>query len=486
MDLLVIVLIVGATCVVLMLLLGKSTSSLEERAVVQSGSDNIDPSLSQEISKLHLPPSKSIQVTKAIGRVVDQEVHKQTAMAVENISKSYAKKLDEKDNKMKHVAARFEVANKNLEKVSGEYKTVKKEKKQTEAVVRSIADGLIVVNEKGETLLINPAAEKLLGVTKDEMQGKNLADQAKSEQLITMAQSVEGKEEKEVTYKSKNDETSRILRQSTAVIENEAGQTMGMVTMLTDVTKQKELDALKDKFVSNVTHELRTPLAAIKESVNLFLDKMLGEITQEQEKVLGITKRNITRLSRLIDGVLDISKLESGGMELKVSPFQLSDFISHTLGSFDAWANSKLITLDAKLPPESILMSADQDMLTQVLTNLIGNAFKFTPQGGKISIEVDQKNLSETDPIPALQFGVRDTGPGISQNDQKKIFEKFSQGSAKPVDKIRGTGLGLSISREIVHLHGGRIWVESEEGIGSCFRFIIPEKAAQKEPSKDA
>ncbi|PIQ86206.1 MAG: hypothetical protein COV74_05890 [Candidatus Omnitrophica bacterium CG11_big_fil_rev_8_21_14_0_20_45_26] len=482
MSLLTLVLLVGVVCLLVLFFLGRSESTFKERASTgtQEVMGETAEAVDAELSKLNLPAAKRVQVTKAMARLVDQETHKQAKIAVENVSKNFAKQLDERDKKLRHSEERLKDVSKNLEKLGGEYKTVSAQKKQTEAVMRSIADGLIVVNEKGETLLMNPAAEKLLGVKKEEVIGKSLTSQQKEEQLISLAESAEGKEEKEIRLNSKNESTQRVLRQSTAVIENEAGQTMGMVSVLTDVTKQKELEELKTKFISNVTHELRTPLAAIKESVNLFLDRMLGELTPEQEKVLGITRRNIQRLSRLIDGVLDISKLESGRMELKAAEFELSDLITQNVSSFDAWANSKVVTLETKLPEGKLKMTADNDMLSQVITNLIGNALKFTPQGGKITVEVKQVPLSDADSTPALQFNVIDNGPGISAADQKKIFEKFSQGSAKPVDKISGTGLGLSISREIVHLHGGRIWVTSQEGMGSCFSFVVPQKAAVK------
>lgn len=483
-----ILLLVLAACGITLFLLSLNKRKFEEKVEDAGGSEQLDltSSVEREIRKVQIPAAKAEQVSKAISLLVDKEVHKKATFLSQEIGKQYAQMLDEREKKLKHVEEKFTMVNQKLETVNRNYKQVKQEKKQTEAVVRSIADGLIVVNEKGETLLINPAAEKLLGVKKDEFVGKSVLSAAKEEQLITLATPLEGSEEREITVNSQNDQTKRVLRQSTAVIENEAGQTMGMVSVLTDVTKQKELEEMKNKFISNVTHELRTPLAAIKESVNLLLDKMVGPVSEEQDKVLSIAKRNIQRLARLIDNVLDISKLEAGRMELKVASFRLDDFVNHNVKTFDAWAKSKVITLETKLPPEPVQLELDQDRMSQVMTNLIGNAMKFTPQGGRITVEAKWAALGENDTVQALEISVADTGPGIPEQEREKIFQKFSQGSAKPVDKISGTGLGLSISKEIVELHGGRIWVTSEEGVGSKFSFIVPQKYQKKEQEPQA
>lgn len=488
METFVIVLVVGVACAITLFLLSMSKQRFEEKVEGGEGSENLelDTSVKKELEKLSISSSKSDQLTKNLTVLVDKEVHKKAAFISQEVGKQYAQALDEKDKKLKHVEEKFTMVNQKLEVVNKNYKKVQQEKKQTEAVVRSVADGLIVVNEKGETLLINPAAEKLLGVKKEDLTGKSILSAAKEERLITLATAVSGtvEEEKEITVNS-NDQTRRVLRSSTAVIENEAGQTMGMVSVLTDVTKQKELEEMKNKFISNVTHELRTPLAAIKESVNLFLDGMIGATTEEQKKVLAIAKRNIQRLGRLIDNVLDISKLEAGKLELKPSSFSLEEFVHENVKAFDAWASSKVITLESKLPPDKMELEVDRDRMSQVLTNLIGNALKFTPQGGKITAEVEATILSESNPVPAVQFSVSDTGCGIPEKDKAKIFGKFAQGSLKPVDKISGTGLGLSISKEVVELHGGRIWFESEENVGSKFIFIIPQRLPKNESEQE-
>jgi len=153
--------------------------------------------------------------------------------------------------------------------------------------------------------MMNPAAEKLLGIKTEDAIGKPVSDKESEERIVALTKEVIGSEEKEITVSSKSDETRKIIRSSSAIIEDEKGQTVGMVSVLTDITRQKELEELKSQFVANVSHELRTPIHAIRESVQLMLDRLPGEINEKQEKMLQLAARNIERLSRLINDVLD-------------------------------------------------------------------------------------------------------------------------------------------------------------------------------------
>jgi signal transduction histidine kinase len=204
------------------------------------------------------------------------------------------------------------------------------------------------------------------------------------------------------------------------------------------------------------------------------LEKALGQINAEQEKVLGLAKKEIERLSQLINDILDLSKIEAGQLQLKPTVFQASDLLRQTAATFELWAKSKKVVLEIKIPAEPIEMKADPARLTQVLTNLMGNALKHTPSRGKVTLEVKKVRGPESSSPSSIQFSVQDTGPGISKKDQKRIFEKFVQLDSPAHTEVTGTGLGLAISKEMVELHGGRIWVEGEEGKGSRFIFEIP------------
>jgi PAS domain S-box-containing protein len=352
------------------------------------------------------------------------------------------------------------------------YKRVDQEKKTTDAVVRSIAEGLVVVNQKGEVLLMNPSAEKILGIEKEKKIGRPIFDDMRDELMISLTRDSQRSGEKVIEFKSKDENVKKILRSSSAVIQNEDGQTVGMVNILTDVTKQRELDDIKNKFVSNLTHELRTPIVAMQKAMAILLGQSgqsAGEMNDTQTNFLNIVSRNLSHLSRLVEDLLDIAKIESGKLKIKAVPSRLDKLISDVCYALDTWAKSKDIQLMKDVDksfPEIIL---DPDKITQVLNNLIGNAIKFTPQSGKITVSANWHPDGTR-----IQVSVTDTGVGISKENLPKLFQRFEQFGDQ--QGIIGTGLGLSISKEIVERHGGEISVESEYRKGSTFTFTLPIK----------
>jgi signal transduction histidine kinase len=319
---------------------------------------------------------------------------------------------------------------------------------------------------------MNPSAEKLLGVKQQDKLGQSLADGLGDEQLVSLVKG-NGRESLEVELNAKQDQTKRVVRSSNAVVEDENGRTIGMVSVLTDVTKQRELDRLKSEFVSGVTHELRTPLVAIQHSLGVMLDQAAGEINDSQRNFLTIAQRNLGRLSLMINDLLDLAKLEAGKMDLKKETASIAPVIDHTCETLESWAKSKGITIEKRLPEQVPDLPIDPGRIEQVLNNLVGNAIKFTPKDGRIIIEVVVSEDRST-----LDVSVTDTGAGIAEEDLPKLFKKFQQvgqiGSRRPGD-LGGTGLGLAISKEIVELHGGAIRAEpAPPGHGARFVFRLP------------
>jgi PAS domain S-box-containing protein len=382
-------------------------------------------------------------------------------------------------------AAKYEEMKNKVGVVEREKKVVLDEKERVDSVIRNLAEGLLVVDKEGKVVLMNPAAERLLGVKKSDKVGQKVTDGLKDEQMVAMTAGNSLRDgdgvSKNVEVFSLNDETKRVLQASTAVIENEDGQTVGMVSVLSDVTRQKEVEELKTKFVSNVSHELRTPLVAIQKSLSLMLSNELGDINPEQRKFLDIATRNIDRLSRLINDLLDISKIEARAMKLISHSVEVKLLFFHVTSTLENWAKDKHITFKTELPEDGLVLEADSDRLTQVLTNLTGNAVKFTPDQGTITLDAksvkDEKTGEEM-----VEIGVRDTGIGIAPDDQAKIFNKFVQVSLVQPAGVSSTGLGLTIAKEIVELHSGKIWVESERGKGSRFAFRLPKKFKPVKP----
>lgn len=230
----------------------------------------------------------------------------------------------------------------------------------------------------------------------------------------------------------------------------------------------KDLDELKTQFLSTVSHELRTPLTITKEGINLILDKIPGNINKKQEEVLVMAKNNIDRLSRIINDLLDISKIEAGKVELKKEVVNLCAIIKDVVAFFKPAAFKKGIDIKSSLPKENIDILADADKITQVFTNLVGNALKFTNKG---SIAISAK--SKTDMIECC---VSDTGVGVSEEGLLRMFDKFQQIGSTAVNKEKGTGLGLSIANSIIELYDGSIWAESKPGEGTKVVFVLPRR----------
>ena len=229
----------------------------------------------------------------------------------------------------------------------------------------------------------------------------------------------------------------------------------------------KKLDQLKSDFISTVSHELRTPLTSIREVTSQVLDGILGETTKEQREFLPIALSEIDRLGRIIEDLLDISKIESGKVELKKEVIDIVPLVKEVISSSVSEAKNKGLEIRENFPKEPIVVYADKDRIIQVFTNLVGNSIKFTEKG-YIEISVVDKQTH-------VECSVSDTGKGISENDLPKVFSKFQQFGRTAGAGEKGTGLGLSIAKGIVELHDGKIWVESKLNKGTKFTFTLPK-----------
>ncbi len=258
----------------------------------------------------------------------------------------------------------------------------------------------------------------------------------------------------------------RIVRRRLAWIHDDHGRRIGRLVAYRDITRDAELNRLKNDFVSNVSHELRTPMAAIKGFLGIVLDDE-GELEADQRRqFLSIAREQTDRLSRLIEDLLDIARIESGRQQRRESELRLTPLLRDVAAAQRDQAQRAGLTLDIAALPAEVALFADRDHLLQILLNLVSNAIKFTPAGGRVTI---------TGRPDAAGFAlvVRDTGCGIAAEDLPHVFEKFyrCRHSAAPV---QGTGLGLAIAAELAAGHGGRITAESRPGHGSTFTVWLP------------
>ncbi|MBI4672895.1 MAG: PAS domain S-box protein [Chloroflexi bacterium] len=242
-----------------------------------------------------------------------------------------------------------------------------------------------------------------------------------------------------------------------------------------DITKRKEVERLKNEFISTVSHELRTPLTAIRGSLGLIAGGVAGALPERARSMVDIAYKNSERLVRLINDILDIEKIESGKMVFQIQPLELMPLVEQAIEANRAYAEQYHVSFVVSSGVLGALIHADADRITQVLTNLLSNAAKFSPPGGQVEISV-QRNAN------GIRVGVRDHGPGIPLEFQSRIFQKFAQADSSDARQKGGTGLGLSIVKAIVEKHGGTIGFDTTPGVGTLFYFELPEWHAPAPP----
>lgn len=333
------------------------------------------------------------------------------------------------------------------------------------SIISRIAESILIVDERGTVLFANPAALRLFGRTENEILGKPFGYPLErgrvTEVEISSPDGAKRAGEMQVVDISWQDRPASLVTIRDITERRQAEQ------LRLEVEKHIRLEKLKDDFINTVSHELRTPLSITKEAISLVLEKIPGEINAQQAEILNIARNNIERLARIINELLDVSKMEAGKIELQKEEVDLQAIAQATTAAFEAKAKEKGLDLRLDLPEGKTLIWADEDKLTQIFMNLVDNAIKFTPQGF-IKIFVEEKERE-------VLCSVQDTGIGIPADDLSKIFDKFTQFGRKDGPGEKGTGLGLSIVKGLVSLHGGQIWVESELARGTTVSFSLPK-----------
>jgi NtrC-family two-component system sensor histidine kinase KinB len=345
------------------------------------------------------------------------------------------------------------------------------EKGKSEAIIRSIDDGIILVDAEFKVTGMNPMARRILDLPPDSPQNRHFLEVLESEQLFNyIKESMEsGKppsiEEKQNLFTVEKEGTRRHYQFSITPVRGKKGVLIGVVLLLRDVTRLAELDRLKSEFVMTASHELRTPLTSIGMSIDLLLEGATKKLNEKEQQLLSAAHEEVQRLKAFASNLLDLSKIEAGKMEMELSSISIRVLFEKAASVFNAQKEEKAVDLSFSVPEELPNVRGDDNKITWVLTNLISNALRYTPSGGHI-------NLSAESFGPSVQISVSDDGPGIPYEYQSKIFDKFVQ--VKSDKAVGGSGLGLAICKEIVRAHGGTIWVDSVPGSGSTFTFTLP------------
>jgi two-component system, NtrC family, sensor histidine kinase KinB len=346
------------------------------------------------------------------------------------------------------------------------------EQKKSEAIVRSISDAIIVTDAESRILLLNRQAEELFGIQEENAMGRHFLEVIKNETLFnTLKRTLEtGKPVMAVgphgLIQVLLDGEEHYYQVEVTPVVNPDGQILGTVTLLPDITYLKTVDQLKSDFVSTVSHEFRSPLATIQMGTELLREHHAQSLNDDGREMLEAIFEDALRLNRLVNDLLDLSKMEEGKISMDISQVSVPELVHAAVSTLRSQAEQKGLQIICDLPETMPLIEGDFNKLTWVLTNLLGNALRYTDSGGEIRIATRIRGNR-------AYISVRDSGTGIPKEYLGKVFEKFVQVKGKD-GTAGGAGLGLTIAREIVQAHRGQIWVESEEGIGSLFTFTIP------------
>ena len=342
------------------------------------------------------------------------------------------------------------------------------EQRKTEAILFSINDGIVMLDKQGKIQLANRRAREIFGLNAElSIEGKTLAgvlpESKLREAFLRAAEDPRPEAFKEIDLST---EQSRGFLRITAhpVVSPGHGAHLGVVVAVRDVTLEKELEKMKEEFLHYITHDLRNPLGSAMGFIDVLLKGTVGVLSGDQHKMVSSIKRSASRLMGLINNILDIAKMDSGRMRLSLKTTSLAGIAGRAFGILESLAAQKEIKM-VLAASEEFSVEADPDLMERVFTNLVGNAIKFTPLKGTITVAIDDLG-------PALRVCIEDTGEGIPENYRDRIFQKFEQVTGQ---RHGGTGLGLTITKFFIEAHLGRIWVESEMEKGSRFYFTVPK-----------
>lgn len=344
------------------------------------------------------------------------------------------------------------------------------EKKRTEAILRSVGDCMIVIDPNYKIIRVNPSAERVFYLIPGISLGQDFRNIIKSEELFKIIESsIERGGDTSgsalPTFEWEFDRVKKHFQVKVFPVEREDGVRIAYIILLEDITKLKELDQLKSDFISIASHELRTPLTSIIMSLGMVADGSAGGLNEDQQELLDAAYEDAERMRHMMSNLLDISRIETGRIEMELTSIPPAKMIDDLLSSFKLQAQSKDVELKANASKDLPKVRADYNRVLQVLGNLVGNALRYTPKGGVI--KVSAKELHNY-----IQFTISDTGPGIPRDYLKKVFRKFVQVSEDP--NPGGAGLGLALCFEIIKAHNGDIWVNSQLGKGAHFHFTLP------------
>lgn len=358
---------------------------------------------------------------------------------------------------------------------------------ERDAILRQIADGVVIADPDGRITFVNAAARQLLGhedlglTVEEAIAGLNLLtldgkpyppEDVALCRAVRKGETVIGSEARI----RRPDGAEIVIRGSATPVVAENGVQLGAVLTLQDVTAHYDLERQKDEFLASISHDLRTPVAAIKASIGVVLANEPANTPEPLHRMLVNVDLAADRMAKLVDDLLELTRLQAGRVQLRPSRCDLRDLAARSIRAIEPLAQARSQRIGVEIPSHAIIALVDAERLERALVNLLSNAHKYGRDGGSICLSLELRGLEAI-------FSVADDGPGIPPNELGRIFDRFYRSDAATMLPNLGSGLGLPIARGLVELHGGRISVESRPGIGSTFRIVVPLGLA---PSPDS
>jgi signal transduction histidine kinase len=351
--------------------------------------------------------------------------------------------------------------------------TLRDEVRKLEAVIDSVAEGIVVLDERSRLVTINDTAQRLLGLPGGVPAGTDLQTVLSPAQWRALEPAVCRRDR--VTAEISFEEPKQaIVRVAAVPVHDDYARALGRAIVLQDVTEERLLDNVKADFFTAMSHELRTPLSAIKGAAEVLLD---DEVEGPQRRFVETIHRNADRLGRLVTDLLDLGKLESGRVELRLAPVDLNEVVADVVAALQAVAERGGVQLVVRGDSGPLTLLADHGRVEQIVTNLVSNACQYTPEGGEVTVSTWRAQ-------DEVYLAVSDNGIGISTVDQQHLFDKFYQGVNTLTHKRGGSGLGLTIVKHLAELHGGHVAVQSKLGSGTTFTVRLPAAPSAVLPSE--
>ncbi|MFC4402352.1 cell wall metabolism sensor histidine kinase WalK [Gracilibacillus xinjiangensis] len=341
--------------------------------------------------------------------------------------------------------------------------TTEEERRKLSSVLSNMSDGVIATDEHGRITLINGPASNLIGITREEAKGQKIVEVLQLEDKVIDVKELE--ETGSLTIDFSTEEELFLVKASFSIVQDEAETFTGLITVISDVTEQEKVERERREFVSNVSHELRTPLTTMRSYIEALTDGA-WEDKELAPRFLEVTQNETERMIRLVNDLLQLSKMDHKENAMKKVKTDLVPLVHSILDRFDM-NKTELIGIERKIPDEKIDVWIDKDKITQVIDNIMSNAIKYSPEGGKITFQLIRERKR-------IKISIKDQGLGIAREKVEKIFERFYRVDKARSRELGGTGLGLAISKEIIEGHHGHIWASSKEGQGTTIYFTLP------------